>query len=64
MTCLSLIFVASLAGCNATSGNGAGYERLTPSPATARTISRNDTRFARQVVAHNRKCAGDPACRK
>ena len=57
---------ASLAaGCSATSDlAGAGYAILTPKPASARAITREDTRFARQVAAHNRTCRRDRRCRK
>ena len=63
--CLIAIFSASLAGC-ATSGvgEGAGYELLTPSRATAEFIVSNDRPFAEQVVGHNRQCRADDGCRK
>lgn len=44
--------------------DGAGYEALTPAPATRQFIVANDKPFARQVAAHNRTCASQQACRK
>lgn len=43
--------------------NGAGFERLTPAPASRQFIIANDIDFARQVAAHNATCAAQPACR-
>lgn len=67
-----LSFAASLAasGCQTPllasdgSTDGAGYEQLTPSPATRRFIVAEDKPFARQVASHNRTCDKDEACRK
>lgn len=65
---LLLIFAAGLAvsGCQKTTSanDGAGFERLTPSASTRQFIIANDISFARQVVAHNRTCEQQPACRK
>lgn len=56
----------SLAACSKTGSavDGAGYEALTPSPATRQFIIANDPPFARQVVSHNRTCAAHDGCRK
>ena len=64
-TLLTATLSLSLAGCATTPGNdGAGYELLTPLPATAVHIVTTDRAFAEQVAAHNRQCRSDAACRK
>ena len=62
---IGLLFAASLGavGCSTTANDGAGFERLTPSAETRSFIITNDQQFARQVAAHNRTCAAQPACR-
>ena len=58
-------FVTFLVGCQSPGAlSGAGYELLTPQPATARYIVESDRRFAEQVAAHNRQCRQDSACRR
>lgn len=44
--------------------DGAGFEVLTPSPATRSFIIAEDRPFAEQVAAHNETCRDLPACRK
>lgn len=61
------LFALGLVGCSSTvtaSNNGAGFEKLTPSPATRTFIVKNDLPFARQVAGHNTTCDAQPACRK
>ena len=54
-----------LTACATTSPNeGAGYELLKPSAASAAFIVREDRAFAEQVAAHNRQCRADEGCRK
>lgn len=57
---------ALLAACSPTgnAGDGAGYARLTPAPATRAFIIAEDRIFARQVAAHNLQCDRDAACAK
>lgn len=59
-----LTCAASLAGCTVSPDAGAGFQRLTPAPATAEWIVANDRPFARQVAAHNRQCDANQGCRK
>lgn len=62
---LILLCAVNLAGCATSAPNaGAGYELLTPAPATAARIVAEDRPFAEQVAAHNRKCRQDRACRR
>ena len=61
MAFVSIFLAACQTATN--SGDGVGYKRLTPSTATSKFIVKNDERFARQVVAHNRQCAKDAGCK-
>lgn len=49
-----LLSALSLAGCATSASNCAGWQKLTPSPATAVTLPASDQQFAKQVVSHNR----------
>lgn len=62
---LFVISVSLLAGCKTTALNeGTGYSLLTPAPASASFIVKNDKTFAQQVAAHNRQCRKDAGCQK
>jgi hypothetical protein len=63
--CVLLWMASLLMGCANSSAalNGAGFERLTPAPASRQFIIANDIDFARQVAAHNATCAAQPGCR-
>jgi len=60
------LFALSLAACSKTGSaiDGAGFELLTPSPASRQFIIANDLPFARQVAGHNRTCQSLAGCNK
>lgn len=64
--CLSFALVLAVAGCQTPPvvNSGAGFELLTPSPATRKFIVAEDKPFAQQVAANNQICRALPGCHK
>ena len=61
---LSASFALTLAGCQTSALDGAGYRKIVLAPATAPWLVLNDEQAARQIAAHNLQCEKDKGCEK